>query len=313
VYELDAAGADVAEAGHPVVYNQLVAGGAAHEKPRIYVTFPAMETSKAQNGYCWLSNINTEEALSIATGDSGFSLAKRTEVEVTGILGHIGPFFWIGQPAYRIPVGSRYAHPGPDVLSDLVFDYWSRFDAFREDLPAALNAQNGLLQYAHDYEAAEVAFAAGGTARARIGPAALPFSFSVRQVNANGRMFHTRANGILQDLTYGITEYDHTATIRPYNTAYGGDVPAGAINIAGPLLVLDVQLAANNPGIALPWADAYRAQGWTNHIQIRRNSAALARTFRGGALSIQQPKRICLDPDPSRVFLERPKYCAAHR
>ena len=133
--------------GNGIRYNQLGVAN-ANENPRIYVTFPAMQTSEAQDGYCWLSQIDNEEALSVATATSGFLLAKRTEVEVTGILGHVGPFFWIGQPAYRIPVGSRYAHPGPDILGSaphgVVYDYWDRFDAFREDQPVAA-AQNGLL------------------------------------------------------------------------------------------------------------------------------------------------------------------------
>ena len=254
-----------------IVYNQ--AGAAAgNNYSRIYVTFPAMQTSEAQDGYCWLSQIDNEEALSVATSTSGFLLAKRTEVEVTGILGHAGPFFWIGQPAYRIPVGSRYAHPGPDILGSdphgIVYDYWDRFDAFREDPPVAA-AQNGLLQYAFEYEAAEVAYHAvggagavvGATGRLRLGPAALPLSLSARQTANNGRMFHSRTNGILSDLTSGTTEYNHTAIIYPYDLAYAGvDVAADTIRFDAPSFSLTAVPGAGGANTnPTNWANAWVA------------------------------------------------------
>ena len=90
-----------------------VAGGHA---ARITVTFPIQETTKAFDGFCWLGNLRNEEALNYATRQSGLILAPRIEVEVIGVVGHVGPFKWIGMPAYRIPVGSTYAHPAADIL-----------------------------------------------------------------------------------------------------------------------------------------------------------------------------------------------------
>ena len=123
------------------------------------------------------------------------------------------------------------------------------------------------MQYAYEYEAAEVAYNAGGgagavagtTARLRIGPAALPFSFAARQAAKNGRMFNRRANGILSDLTKDLPEYNHTATILPYNLAYAGvNVPAGAIRFQSPELTLTA-LPAANAGAPTNWTDAYTA------------------------------------------------------
>ena len=115
-----------------------VAGGHA---ARITVTFPIQETTKAFDGFCWLGNLRNEEALNYATRQSGLILAPRIEVEVIGVVGHVGPFKWIGMPAYRIPVGGTYAHPAADILqqqlgdgthTDLQFNHWDKFDAFRQ-------------------------------------------------------------------------------------------------------------------------------------------------------------------------------------
>ena len=276
VHELTLAGVATLDGAHPIIYD---GGGAAGHRPRLYVTFPASQTSVARDGYCWLSNVNNEEALSVATQSSGLSLASRVAVEVTGIQDHIGPFSWIGMPAYRIPVGGQYAHPGPDILQDPVSQYWDRFDAFREETPA-VDAQNGLLQYAHDYEeaealvvAAELAGQNGATPgfphqlftdretslRNRLGPHGEVHKYSTRQAGAgatNGRMFHTRSAGILHSLTDGITEYDNEATILPYTLAYGGNnVAAGALRIDQPTTILS---ELGGAGLALSdWADAY--------------------------------------------------------
>ena len=47
---------------------------------------------------------------------------------------------------------------------------------------------------------------------------------------------------------------------------YGGDVPAGAIDIDGPLLVLDAEFAANNAPPPIAWADAYQPGAAFNKI-----------------------------------------------
>ena len=322
VYQLKVDGTpDLHANGNGIRYNQLGVAN-ANENPRIYVTFPAMQTSEAQDGYCWLSQIDNEEALSVATATSGFLLAKRTEVEVTGILGHVGPFFWIGQPAYRIPVGSRYAHPGPSDPHGVVYDYWDRFDAFREDPPVAA-AQNGLLQYAFEYEAAEVAYhavggagaVAGATGRLRLGPVALPFSLSARQTANNGRMFQSRTNGILNDLTSGITEYNHTAVIKPYDLAYAGDVPDNTIRFDAPSFQLTAQAAATiNPS---NWADAYQAGPLfsksgrvTYKFDITQAPWALISPARVLDTTTKTHSSVS---DPTSVFLEQPSRRAVLR
>ena len=83
------------------------------------VKFPIMYTSKAFSGYCWLSHLDTEQSITYATRLRGADQSKRIEVDVIGISNDQGPFKWIGMPAYRIPVGGSYAHPGPDILQEL--------------------------------------------------------------------------------------------------------------------------------------------------------------------------------------------------
>ena len=114
VHELDLAGVATRINNNAIRYDGLAAGIPGAEtghRPRIYVTFPATQTSVAKDGFCWLSNVKNEEALSVATQASGLNLASRIEVEVTGIYDHIGPFTWIGMPAYRIPVGGAVRPP----------------------------------------------------------------------------------------------------------------------------------------------------------------------------------------------------------
>ena len=82
---------------------------------RITVTFGNLRTSEAFDGFCWFGNLQNEEALNYAARQSGLALAPRIPVDVTGVQAHIGPFNWIGMPAYRIPVGGTYAHPASDI------------------------------------------------------------------------------------------------------------------------------------------------------------------------------------------------------
>ena len=89
---------------------------------RITVTFPILKTTKAFDGYCWLANMQNEEAINYANRERGLNLALRIDVDVIGVETNVGPFTWIGPPAYRIPVGGTYAHPHSDILSELVGD-----------------------------------------------------------------------------------------------------------------------------------------------------------------------------------------------
>ncbi len=74
VHELTPTGAAALEGGYPIMYDDFWVGNG--HRNQIYVTFPAMKTSEARDGYCWLSNIKNEEALSVATQDSGLNLPR---------------------------------------------------------------------------------------------------------------------------------------------------------------------------------------------------------------------------------------------
>ena len=78
-----------------------------------------------------------------------------------------------------------------------------------------------------------------------------PFSFEVRQNAINGRMFHSRAGGILNELTGDLTEYNHLVVVLPYAVVYPGPVPAGTILVDQPNVQLHVQQAANDNRVAM--------------------------------------------------------------
>ena len=99
--------------------DQNPGGGHAHQ---LTVTFGILETTKAFDGFCWLGNLQNEEAINYATRVSGLALAPRIPVEVIGVQAHIGPFTWIGMPAYRVPVGGTYAPPTSDILQEKLGD-----------------------------------------------------------------------------------------------------------------------------------------------------------------------------------------------
>ena len=83
------------------------------------VTFPAMETTVASNGYCFLidSNINATTVLLGATQDNGLDFQPRpylNNVTKPG-LQSVSNFRWNALPAYRFVVGGDAALPGPHV------------------------------------------------------------------------------------------------------------------------------------------------------------------------------------------------------
>jgi len=214
---------------------------AGHNFNRITVTFPILKTTKAFDGFCWLANMHNEEAINYAKRVSGLILAPRIEVDVIGIVDNIGPFTWIGPPAYRIPVGGTYAHPHSDILpellgdgthTDLMYSYWDKFDAFKEN--TAIGQMNGFLRYQHRGQtaavegvtaAAAVAAAAGGN-QAGIDAAAVldalaaakvhahVFSLSARAEAAQPGYFVHRPNGILSQVSLSDT-IDVDFTVLP--------------------------------------------------------------------------------------------------
>ena len=211
--------------------NAAPGGGHAH---RITVTFPVLRTSSAFDGFCWLGNLQNEEALNYATRTSGLVLAPRIPVDVTGVQAHIGPFNWIGMPAYRVPVGSAYAHPVSDILqetlgdgthTDVQYNHWDKFDAFRQDATAAAPF-DGFLRYQWRQQEAERAHAAAqnpGTVSKR---APEVFDIAARSEENNGGMFYSRSGGILSQLTRDHYEEQPNfgeASVRQYRAAFAAN------------------------------------------------------------------------------------------
>ena len=217
----------------------IAADPANNHVTRITVTFGILETTTAFDGFCWLGNMNNEEALNYAARNKGLALAPRFDIEVLGIKVSIGPFKWIGMPAYRIPVGSAYAHPCSDILQesfgdgnhgDMQYNYWDKFDAFTVDATAADFPFDGFLRYQwrsaeafRNHAAADAALLIAIAAlqqapndaalilqeqqarllvlvmRAKVGNEA--FDLTARAAGTNGGMFYPRTGGILRQLT----------------------------------------------------------------------------------------------------------------
>ena len=124
---------------------------------RITVQFPALSTTEALDGSCWFGAFANEESLNYATRTAGLVLCRKTPVDVIGAQGYAGPFTWIGMPAYRIPVGSAYAHPAPDILQEnRQFNHWDKFGAFVKG--------TGFLKYQYMQQKAAVDAGAAGDA-----------------------------------------------------------------------------------------------------------------------------------------------------
>jgi len=134
------------------VYDGQIGVGHA---PKLTVTFPVLQTTQAFDGSCWLAAMRNEEALNYATRGNGPSLIPDITVDVIGAATH-GPFKWIGMPCCRIPVGSAYALPGPDILqenigdgdaTDVQYNFYDKFDAFTQNAEgeAAVAAQQAIV------------------------------------------------------------------------------------------------------------------------------------------------------------------------
>ena len=193
-------------------------------KPRLTVTFPVMETTTANDGFCWLSGIRNEESLDYATRQNGLTLAPTIHVDILGA-GTLGPFRWVGMPALRIPVGGKYALPGPDILqehfgngdaTDVQYNFYDKFGSL---------TPSGLLLYQYRQQTAHIAHAAAVAAnqQAGAGPpeqaavdaaesltAPLVLSFAQRALHTNGGLFYNRPGGFQKDL------YAKQALLRDY-------------------------------------------------------------------------------------------------
>ena len=61
---------------------------------RLIVTFPVLETTRASDGYCWISSMHdNENALGFVTRQEGGAIAKKIEVQVIGKTDVQGPFY----------------------------------------------------------------------------------------------------------------------------------------------------------------------------------------------------------------------------
>ncbi len=232
----------------PTVYDTAIGAPAVGgHAPRLTITFPILETTQAFDGFCWLGNLRNEEALNYATRQSGLKLAPRILVEVIGVQTNVGPFNWIGMPAYRIPVGGTYAHPAGDILqetlgdgthTDLQYNHWDKFDAFRQDATSTVvEPFDGFLRHQwRQQEAARLHLVPTIATLTRI--SAATFNISARSAGVdskNGGMFFKRQGGILDQLT--TEHYD----VQPNFSAVSARQFRDAIAIgAGNLLDADV-------------------------------------------------------------------------
>ena len=104
------------------------------------VTFPAMETAVAANGYCLFVDrrVDTRTVLLGATPDNGSQFSP--EIELTNVtksgLQTIDKYDWVGPPAYRFVVGGASALPGPPKDEGVA----SYFQALRNMHPTNLAA-----------------------------------------------------------------------------------------------------------------------------------------------------------------------------
>ena len=193
--------------------------------PQLTITFPIIETTRAFDGSCWLASIRNEEALSYATRQNGLSLVPRIHVDVLGAAS-LGPFRWVGMPAVRVPVGSKYALPGPDILqeqfgnggaTDLQHNFYDKFSSL---------TPLGLLRYQYRQQGAEIAHLVpnAGTVSKR-GLTAL--AFALREPHVNGALFHNRPGGFQNELYgkqlmrdfHGNPTHPYTALAAPLGNA----------------------------------------------------------------------------------------------
>ena len=251
-----------------------VAQGAAHAT-RLTVEFPVLSTTEASDGFCWFGDLSNEEALNYASRTSGLDLCRGVPVSVLGIREHVGPFRWVSIPAYRVPVGSAYAHPAPGFLQEnLQYNHWDKFDAFNPS--TAIEATNGFLRHQYNKEVADVAEAVTAAALAGLpGPgqqgyhaatytAALvaenraaakqsEHAFNLLRrttTDKNGGTFYPRSAGILQQLTRNnySPEMDLTvADVPQYLGPFpgGNNLPTAALLTSGMVEVMYERDAIN--------------------------------------------------------------------
>ena len=218
------AGGGVVAGAEPATGPIYDGGAAQYHAPRLTVTFPVMQTTGAFDGSCWLASIKNEEALSYASRTNGLTLATEIKVDILGA-GTPGPFKWVGMPALRIPVGGKYALPGPDILqeqfgdggaTDLQYNFYDKF--------ASLTPL-GLLRYQYRQQSAAIAIVANDNAGTQSKAAPAVLQFATRALHRNGALFFNRPGGFQKDLYAKQMLRDYGAPVQPY---VANANPAGA-------------------------------------------------------------------------------------
>ena len=113
--------------------------GANGVSSAITVRFPAIETTRAEHGYCFLmsSSINNTQAIKGANDANAFRFRPRIPIEMLDISASVGSRSYFEMDcAYRIMVGGQFAFPGPckDVALE---DYFLRIEAVKPSKLAA--------------------------------------------------------------------------------------------------------------------------------------------------------------------------------
>ena len=193
-----------------------VIADAALARHRLIVTFPVLETTRASDGYCWISSMHdNENALGFVTRQEGGAIAKKIEVQVIGKTDVQGPFYWVGMPALRIPVGGTFAFPGPDILAeqfgdgevnDVQHNFYDKFQAF---------TPVGLMRYHWKQQTAGVAVVTDESATQT---AQLALNFALRSVNQNSGLFLPRPGGFQKHLCdkQDLVNFEQ-GEVRPYS------------------------------------------------------------------------------------------------
>jgi len=110
------------------------------------VKFPALETTVASNGYCFLMSetVNPTQVLRSATSKSGKAYAPSIEVEVLDSTVTQTTFHYRLDCAYRIMVGGNFAFPGPPANGDRSSYYNTIAAMAPARLALAHQAENGV-------------------------------------------------------------------------------------------------------------------------------------------------------------------------
>ena len=189
---------------------------------RLVVTFPSVETSTAQDGFCWFCTSHNEDALGFIARQHGAEAAKNMQLQVVGTQQQ-GPFYWVGMPAFRIPVGGAYAYPAPDILGEFAIDSTHQHNFYDKYIS---HTPTGLMRYNYKQQTANV-LGNSAAETAQKGPHVL--NFEARSQERNGGIFCPRLGGLEKHLTDKQRYLDFTSdAVTPYLGVGGAAGPTAA-------------------------------------------------------------------------------------